>query len=81
MAFKRALILGGALLLAAACSTSSTAPIAKVDGGASSARSALPIKPIQLIAPTAATADSLVCTKTYTVPAGAVDSVCVYEQQ
>ena len=82
MAFKRALILGGAILLAAGCSSSVTAPIAKVDGGASAARAALTTKTAPRL-PMAATAaaDSASCRISYTVSSGFVDTVCVIENQ
>ena len=85
MAFKRALILGGAILLAAGCSSSVTAPIAKVDGSAANATKATsttttPTK--RTIGTATATAsDSTTCRGSYTVSSGFVDTICVIDNQ
>ncbi|HEX7938148.1 MAG TPA: hypothetical protein VF483_04095 [Gemmatimonadaceae bacterium] len=84
MAFKRALILGGAILLAAGCSSSVTAPIAKVDGGAASSTKAATNPPARRPFGAAATegmaSDSTSCRGNYPVPSGFADSTCTIEQ-
>ncbi|MEK7403439.1 MAG: hypothetical protein AABZ80_13875 [Gemmatimonadota bacterium] len=83
MAFKKAFILGGAILLAAGCSSSVTSPVAEVEGGAASAAvQAKPTKSAPRVAsPTAATtADSTTCRGAYPVSSGFIDTACAIEQ-
>jgi hypothetical protein len=81
MTLKNALILGGAILLAAGCSSSVTSPIAKVDTGPASALSGKPALPTpKVYMPQSATAsDSTSCRGAYPVSSGFADTTCVIE--
>lgn len=86
MTFKRALILGGAILLAAGCSSNVTAPIAKVDGGAASEIRAgtttkTPTTRTMGTTTSATASDSTSCRGNYPVNSGFVDSTCVMDNQ
>jgi hypothetical protein len=80
MAFKRAIILGGIVLLVAACSTSSPTSVREVEGGAASnARAGKgPKKTLPMQGETFNTmADSASCNRSIPVLVGFVDSTCV----
>jgi hypothetical protein len=88
MSFKKALILGGAILLAAGCTSTVTSPVAEVDGGVSSAARAktsntsTPTKTAPRVSsPMSSTAaDSVSCRGAYPVSSGFIDTACIIEQ-
>lgn len=82
MTYKKALILGGAILVVAGCS-SSTAPIAQVDGGAASAALAPSTKKVAPSAATPMTAAEPAgqnCRGSWPVSSGFIDTTCVSDR-
>lgn len=82
MMFKRLLILGGAALLVAGCSTSSTAPNAQLDAVdvQSNSRGATRKAGTARTSPTALTAtDSTTCRGSWPITSGFVDTTCIID--
>lgn len=78
MAYKRLLILGGALLLAAGCSTSTTAPMAKVGGSAVNAKTNTPTTLPRTTTMTTES-DSTACRGNWPLTSGGYDTTCMIE--
>lgn len=79
MAFRKAFILGGAVVLAAACSSGSTAPVIRANGGAARADATADSNATKGRPGTTTwttTASDSTCRGNYSVQSGRSDSTC-----